>query len=466
VFAGTSVISGGRATFQLARGTATVEAPRRILSTLAARCDGETPFADVRRELLARWQTRRGRPLPFPRSSARARSSMPTAQYSRPGAAWENPQPNPVRARPGQGGRAKRARRMQHAPSFALRGLLEKRRSAPGFSAGRIALSKIRAVLWAAYGVQAGRVNGTAHRTVASGGALFPLRLHLINLRGAVGLPAGVYAVDFRGDGAVGLRRVDKDVRLVCRAFGEPGLLRNAQAVIVVSGEFGVTAAKYGNRSLLYVPLEAGHAAQNAMLAATDLGLAALEIGGFMEERIRRTLSAGAALTPLTTIAIGTPAAEPPPGPSIEFTWVDSDAPFHLGMARLEGAASEDDAGWGRDRDPLVAFDKGGGRGLGTQGLRDAGGFVSRTRRRAAGCTRSRAGNRLPSGAICAPELSLLAVLGPEAIRLEKRRGLRERQSGRGARGVRLLSRPAAAQTAACCLHLGNQLRRRGRGRP
>jgi oxalate decarboxylase/phosphoglucose isomerase-like protein (cupin superfamily) len=40
-------------------------------------------------------------------------------------------------------------------------------------------------------------------------------------------------------------------------------MLEKAHGVVVISGSFKITGQKYGNRSLLYVPLEAGHVAQN-----------------------------------------------------------------------------------------------------------------------------------------------------------------------------------------------------------
>ncbi|MEA3194288.1 MAG: ribosomal protein methylthiotransferase accessory factor [Betaproteobacteria bacterium] len=366
VFAGPAVINGGHATFQLARGTATVQAPRRLLSELAARCDGDTPLDDIRRELSIGWR----------RSDVDRFLSMLVAKGALIDAdraalhSWrhvENPPRRPAPAAQLDSPRASKASgQLEQPPRFPLRELLERRSSAHAFSGEAVTLPSIRALLWACYGVQAGRVNGSrqAHRTVASGGALFPLSIHLVNLRPTAGLAEGIYAVDFALDGAVGLRLVAGAAEQAFRAFGEPGLLRNAQGLIVVSGRFDVTARKYGNRALLYVPLEAGHAAQNAMLAATDLGLACRQIGGFIDARLRALIRGDAALTPLSSIAFGTEGnATSAELPAIEFKWIDFDAgggepPFALGMAKFSDAIDETDAGWGRARDPLLAHDK------------------------------------------------------------------------------------------------------------
>src|SRR5206468_1768555 len=228
------------------------------------------------------------------------------------------------------------------------------------------------AMLWAAYGIQPARsrTNGSGvaslHRTVPSGGALFPLQLHLMNLIALPELSRATYAVEYSRDGAVGLRRVGDISSAVYRAYADPSLVRQAQAVIVLSGDIEVTARKYGNRAVLYVALEAGHAAQNVLLSAAQLRVGALEIGGFMEGRLRSLLGGARRLTPLTTIAVGgaQPSATPPVhSPEIEFNWIEfngSEArPGHeLGMATFADTKHAHDAAWGRDPDPLLAYDK------------------------------------------------------------------------------------------------------------
>ena len=46
-----------------------------------------------------------------------------------------------------------------------------------------------------------------------------------------------------------------------------------APIVIVMTGVYGRTTRKYGERGVRYVHVEAGHAAQNVLLQATTLGL-------------------------------------------------------------------------------------------------------------------------------------------------------------------------------------------------
>src|SRR5262249_46728399 len=123
--------------------------------------------------------------------------------------------------------------------------------------------------------------------------------------------------------------------------------------------------AKYDNRATLYVPLEAGHAAQNVLLAAAEADIGAVEIGGFFEDRLAAELGHHPRLTPLPTLVFrAIPSSldrERAHQPAMGFRWADTQIagytpPYCIGAARAEGA----DVGWawGRDSDPALAHDK------------------------------------------------------------------------------------------------------------
>jgi SagB-type dehydrogenase family enzyme len=77
------------------------------------------------------------------------------------------------------------------------------------------------------------------------------------------------------GDPAPGLARVLTD----------PAHAR-AAAWVILAASFQRSRIKYGLRALRFVLLEAGHVAQNVLLAAAALSLAALPIGGFFDRRL------------------------------------------------------------------------------------------------------------------------------------------------------------------------------------
>ena len=65
---------------------------------------------------------------------------------------------------------------------------------------------------------------------------------------------------------------------------------------------------EYGSRATRYCLLEAGHIAQNILLQAAALGLGAVPVGAFDDDRIRRLLSPSRELHPAYLVPIGYPA--------------------------------------------------------------------------------------------------------------------------------------------------------------
>ena len=65
------------------------------------------------------------------------------------------------------------------------------------------------------------------------------------------------------------------------------------------------TTGKYGNRGPRYVQLEAGHAAQNLLLAACALGLDGTPVGAFSDEDLGLALQLPAGAVPVYLIPVG-----------------------------------------------------------------------------------------------------------------------------------------------------------------
>ena len=66
--------------------------------------------------------------------------------------------------------------------------------------------------------------------------------------------------------------------------------VENANLVVALVATFERSQKKYGPRGYRYILLEAGHAAQNLCLRATELGLATLCIGGFVDGLVNEIL--------------------------------------------------------------------------------------------------------------------------------------------------------------------------------
>ncbi len=184
--------------------------------------------------------------------------------------------------------------------------ILEERRSVRSFSGEEVSLQNIVNMLWSAYGEFESKQDNNFHRTAPSAGALFPLIIHLTLFKKTSDLCSGVYRVRYDEFGGVGFELTSKDYHRFARAFLNPaGILNGIHGVITISGSFSITGEKYGDRSMLYVPLEAGHVAQNVLLEATNCGLATLEIGGFLDELLSKAVHLSNEYKPMTAIAFG-----------------------------------------------------------------------------------------------------------------------------------------------------------------
>jgi SagB-type dehydrogenase family enzyme len=176
---------------------------------------------------------------------------------------------------------------------------LMKRRSVRVFKEGPVMLAELSQLIWAAQGVTDPR----GPRTAPSAGALYPLELYVV--AGNVnGLPQGLYKY---GPGRHELLSVAKGDRRndLCNAALGQSSIRRAALVLVLSGVYERTTAKYGERGIRYVHMEAGHAAQNVYLQAVPLGLGTVVIGAFHDEEVKKVLKLDDKERPLYIMPVG-----------------------------------------------------------------------------------------------------------------------------------------------------------------
>lgn len=161
---------------------------------------------------------------------------------------------------------------------------LATRRSERTFGERPITVVELATLLHAAYGVTRD-LPGTPQllRTAPSGGALYPLELYVLPRRVA-DLEPSLYHYD-------PLRHVLERVAPLPVIAGPDlspygDLLERSAAVIAITAMFWRSRFKYGHRAYRFTLLEAGHVAQNALLAAAALGLAAVPLGGFYDRTV------------------------------------------------------------------------------------------------------------------------------------------------------------------------------------
>ena len=192
-----------------------------------------------------------------------------------------------------------------------LADLLSKRFSCRVFTAEPLTFEQVATLAAAAYGTighAAIGLIGLPERPVPSGGGMYPLELYFL-IRSGGAVPAGVHHYHPHAHGLEHLRDVELPARYLTYLFMNQRWFAEAAAVVVLTGLPRRTARKYGDRGYRYLLLEAGHIAQNLVLAAGSLGLATCCGGGFFDDELAGLLVADIEdEVPVYAIAVGSPA--------------------------------------------------------------------------------------------------------------------------------------------------------------
>lgn len=198
-----------------------------------------------------------------------------------PGAVWSLPTP------------------AEPAPD-SLEEAIDARRSVREFRDDPLSEVEVGQLVWAAQGI----TDPSGKRAAPSAGATYPLEVYVVSAEGVARYRPGSHSLVVV-DGA------DRRRALAAAALGQQAVA-DAPVVLVLTGVVERTAVRYGDRAERYVLLEAGHAAQNVLLQAAVLDLAAVPIGAFDDDRLVRILDLPAGERPLYLVAVGHPAPRAP----------------------------------------------------------------------------------------------------------------------------------------------------------
>ena len=174
---------------------------------------------------------------------------------------------------------------------------LTQRRSARDFTTDPLTVEQAAALLWAAQGMTA----PWGGRTAPSAGALYALDVYLVTADGIRHyLPDGHRAQ---------VRDSVTALAAVADAVGQDSAA-SAPTLLVITGTPDRLKPKYLLRAERYTYMEAGHAAQNVLLAATALGLGGVPIGSFDQADAAGALGLPDGAEPIYVIPIGVPATD------------------------------------------------------------------------------------------------------------------------------------------------------------
>ena len=177
--------------------------------------------------------------------------------------------------------------------TISLEQAIGKRRSLRAFRPDPLPTATIGQLLWAGQGV----TSPDGKRAAPSAGALYPLELYVVT-------PDQV--MHYLPDGHRAETRAVSDLRPGLKATAvNQSTISAAPVVIVVAAIPSRLSHRYGDQAEPFVQFEVGHAAQNILLQAAALGLAAVPVGSLDPSRAADTLALPSDQTVLYLIPVG-----------------------------------------------------------------------------------------------------------------------------------------------------------------
>lgn len=177
---------------------------------------------------------------------------------------------------------------------ISLEKAIEARRSVRSFSGAPLSESELSQLLWAAQGITEKNRN---LRAAPSAGATYPLNTYVFSAN-------GVFKYDPVQHALANVHDEDMRERLSEAALGQ-GFVRSAPVSVVFTAVPERTTRRYGSRGMMYIHMEAGHAAQNIHLQAVALGLGSVPVGAFNDKQVSALIGLKGSETPLYIIPVG-----------------------------------------------------------------------------------------------------------------------------------------------------------------
>jgi SagB-type dehydrogenase family enzyme len=170
--------------------------------------------------------------------------------------------------------------------------VIKSRRSLRDFTGQPISLRTLSRLLYLGDGVVKrvfGRDGAEWHlRTAPSGGGLYPVDLYFIAQR-VDGLEPGLYFYDAR-EHSISQVRAGNLTDVLVSSTSYRYEVEHASACFILAGVVPRNKFKYGERAYRFMLLEAGHIAQNLLLAAYSSGIGGLPVGGFFDNNLNELL--------------------------------------------------------------------------------------------------------------------------------------------------------------------------------
>lgn len=187
--------------------------------------------------------------------------------------------------------------------TVSLEKAIAARRSVRDYADKPLTTAQVSQLLWAGQGITEPR---RGLRAAPSAGACYPMSLYLVAGR-VEGLEPGIYL--YSPSGHLLQKKSSGDCRpgLSKAALGQV-CVGQAPAALALAADYGRIKPRYGDRSVRYTDMEAGHIGQNISLQAVAMGLGSVMVGAFDDSAVKQVLGLPQEESPLYIIPVGRPA--------------------------------------------------------------------------------------------------------------------------------------------------------------
>jgi len=183
---------------------------------------------------------------------------------------------------------------------LSLEACLSGRRSRRDFGRDSLGEDDLLRLCWAGQGV----TGPDGLRTAPSAGGIHPLELYAVSDAGVLHYDALTHQLRPTLSG-------DRRPALCAAAMSQDAVGLAAVSIVIVAVE-GRMEPRYGARARRYELIEAGHVAQNILLAATAMGVSSVPVGALDDAAVRDVLELPETHAPLYIVSVGRP--RPPEG--------------------------------------------------------------------------------------------------------------------------------------------------------
>jgi SagB-type dehydrogenase family enzyme len=187
----------------------------------------------------------------------------------------------------------------------SFRSLLKRRKTVRKQQKGILSNHSFRELVWAAYG-QTHDYRDIKMRTAPSAGATYPVELYFI-CEDIEKAPDGIYRYDTTTEDILPASD-GKFLRRVQSISLDQQFISQCNVAIVLAYNPRKIVPDYGPDSFKYAALECGHIAQNLLLMATSLDLAAVPVGAFDAKKLGKLLGIEEFKEALYMVTVGIPA--------------------------------------------------------------------------------------------------------------------------------------------------------------